>query len=80
MKNTRPRARYDLRRLTDDMAAKGWMMFDLAREAGVHNVTVTRFFRAKNPVQTPKTAKKLSRALGRSPGYYLIRNEKTVAA
>ena len=67
----RPRARYDAQRIVDDAGAKGWMLSDLAREAGLSVKTVTLFVR--NEIQTPKTAKKLARALGRSPAAYLIR-------
>lgn len=70
METTRIKPRYDVQRMSDDMSRKGWMMTDLAREAGVSNMTVTRFFRSE--AQTAKTARKLSFALGRKAGHYLI--------
>ena len=65
---------YDIERLKEDLAAKGWIPQDLAREAGVSHMTVSRFLRGER--QTPRTAKKLSRALGRSPACYLIRSSE----
>jgi len=52
-----------------DMAAKGWTDADLARRARVAASTVGRFWagRRTNPV-----AKKLTVALGRPAGYYLL--------
>lgn len=53
---------YDVRLMQVDMARKGWLRPDLAREAGVSAVTVGRFLKAES--QTARTAKKLSFALG----------------
>jgi transcriptional regulator with XRE-family HTH domain len=57
--------------LVEDMSAKGWLPTDLAREAGVSGMTVTRFLRGDH--RTPRTAKKLARALGRPVSRYLLR-------
>lgn len=62
---------YDVARLAEDIAAKGWQPVDLARRVGVHPSTITRFLRGEH--QTPRMAKRLSRALGRSADHYLIR-------
>lgn len=64
---------YDTGRIIQDMAKRGWESKDLAAAAGVSHMTVSRFLRAE--VQTVKTARRLSLALGRSPGYYLLRME-----
>jgi len=61
---------FDVALMRDDMARKGWMATDLAREASVSDMTVSRFL--KREAQTPKTAKKLAHALGRSVSRYLI--------
>lgn len=65
-----PRARYDVQALADDMAAKGWLAMDLAREAGVSHMTVGRFLRGDH--QTARAAKKLAKALGYSVRRYLL--------
>ena len=68
---------YDIARMRDDMAAKGWIPQDLARAAEVSHMTVSRFLRGER--QTPRAAKKLSRALGRGSSYYLIRSSSEAA-
>jgi transcriptional regulator with XRE-family HTH domain len=61
---------YDIPRLQHDLAAKGWLPTDLAKKAEVSHMTVSRFLRGL--AQTPRTAKKLSRALGHPPDHYLL--------
>lgn len=61
---------YDVDKLQDDMALKGWLPVDLADAAGVADMTVYRFLRRES--QTAKTAKKLAEALGYSIRRYLI--------
>lgn len=56
--------------LEADMAAKGWLPVDLARQAGVSHMTVGRFMKRER--QTARTAKKLAAALGRSVRRYLV--------
>lgn len=65
-----PKLTYDTSRMTTDMAAKGWIAQDLAREAGVSHMAVSRFLRGIS--QSPRMAKKLAWALGKSPAFYLI--------
>lgn len=62
--------RFDLDAISRDMLAKGWLQTDLAKAAGVSDMTVTRFLRGER--QTARTAKKLANALGRSVRYYLL--------
>ena len=57
--------------LTEDMKARGWLKFDLARRARVSHMTVGRFLNGQR--QTARTAKKLARALGHEAERYLIR-------
>lgn len=64
-------SRFDVAKLLDDVAARGWLQTDLARAAGVSNMTVTRFLRGEH--QTPRTAQKLAQALGFSVRRYLLR-------
>lgn len=66
----RSSAIYDVALLETDMKAKGWLPVDLARHAKVSHMTVSRFFSGKN--QTPRTAKKLAEALGRSVRRYMV--------
>lgn len=70
--------RYDVGRMAEDIAAKGWQPVDLARRAEVAASTVTRFMRGEH--QTPRMAKRLSRALGRAADYYLIREDREAVA
>lgn len=68
------RVRYDVKRMQEDMAAKGWQPTDLARHCRPKTFpsTVTRFFSGEH--QTARMAKRLSRALGHAPDFYLIRS------
>lgn len=71
--------RYDVAAMQADMFGKGWVAMDLARRAGVSHMTVARFFAGTH--QTPRTAKKLSDALGfeHKPNHYLLKTKKRVA-
>lgn len=53
------------------MAAKGWIAKDLAGKSRVSEMTVSRFLRGVR--QSPRTAKKLAKALGFSVRRYLVR-------
>jgi transcriptional regulator with XRE-family HTH domain len=68
---------FDTQLLAEDMALKGWTKLDLARRAGVADMTVIRFLRGER--QTAPTAKKLAKALGHSLKRYLISASKAVA-
>jgi plasmid maintenance system antidote protein VapI len=61
--------RYKVGRLRLDMANRGWMATDLARAAGVSEVTVSRFLNEQT--NTAKTAAKLAAALGYSVRRYV---------
>lgn len=69
METTEPRVTYNVQRLAEDIAAKGWTKLELARRAGVNDMTVIRFLRGDH--QTAPTAKRLAKALGRSVRYYI---------
>lgn len=71
------RASYDVARVVDDMAAKGWIAKDLALHAGVSEMTVSRFLRGIR--QSPRVAKKLAAALGYSVRRYLVRQSQEAA-
>lgn len=77
MKDGSPKPTFDVARLRDDMALRGWLPTDLARVAGVSDMTVSRFLRRE--AQTAKTAAKLAAALGYSVRRYLISSRKAVA-
>lgn len=62
--------KYDVERMQRDMVAKGWQPVDLARRAAVAPSSVTRFFSGE--FQTPRMAKRLSKALGRGAAHYLL--------
>ena len=68
--------RFDVDRMRDDIAAKGWQPADLADRAGVARSTVGRFL--NGDFQTPRTAKKLAETLGYSIRRYLV-SSKAVA-
>ena len=65
------RITYDVDKVREDMALRGWLGKDLARAAGVSEMTVSTFLREKQ--QTAKTAAKLAGALGYSIRRYLRR-------
>ena len=65
------RATYDINRLADDMAAKGWLAADLARKAGVSKMTVSRVLNSDS--QSARTMAKLAEALGYTVRRYLRR-------
>ena len=69
---------YDVARLQDDMAAKGWMAIDLARKAKVSHMTVSRFLSGER--QTARMAKRLAEALGYSVRRYLISSKEMAVA
>jgi transcriptional regulator with XRE-family HTH domain len=58
--------------MRDDMAARGWLPMDLARRARVSHMTVSRFLSGER--QTPRSVKKLAKALGHDVERYLIRS------
>jgi lambda repressor-like predicted transcriptional regulator len=68
--HTLPRVEYNVRTILEDMAARGWMNRDLAREAGLGTATISRFLNGE--AQTAKAAKKIATALGRSVRRYLV--------
>lgn len=61
---------YDVVLMSDDIARKGWLPIDLARQADIAPMTVYRFLRRER--QTARTATKLATALGEAIGRYLI--------
>lgn len=67
---TSPVVRFNARLLAEDMAAAGLGKLDLAKRAGVSDMTVIRFLRAER--QTARTAKKLAKALGKSVRRYIV--------
>ncbi len=67
---SRPKPHYDVAKMVSDMALKGWMPTDLARIAGVSDMSVSRFL--KGEPQTERMAERLARALGYSPRRYLL--------
>lgn len=78
VETNRPRERYDVGLMVDDMALRGWLPTDLARKAHVSDMTVSRFLRGES--QTAKTAKKLADALGHSIRRYLISSREAIAS
>jgi transcriptional regulator with XRE-family HTH domain len=63
-------SKFDAALMADDIALKGWLPIELARRAGVADMTVYRFLSGER--QTAPTAKKLAKALGHSVRRYLI--------
>jgi transcriptional regulator with XRE-family HTH domain len=78
METASPGVGYDVQQMTEDMTAKGWLKLDLARAAGVSDMTVIRFLRGER--QTARTAKKLAKALGRSLRSYLVSSDSREVA
>jgi transcriptional regulator with XRE-family HTH domain len=73
-----PRVEFNTQLLVEDMALKGWTKLDLAKAAGVADMTVIRFLRGDS--QTAPTALKLAKALGRSVKRYVITSTDAVAS
>jgi len=67
--------RFNVALMAADMAERGWQQKDLAAAAKVSAMTVSRFFRTADPIQTNKTAGKLAGALGRHVRRYRIAHE-----
>jgi transcriptional regulator with XRE-family HTH domain len=68
--------RYNVERMAEDIAARGWHPSGLADRVGVARSTVGRFLSGE--FQTAKTAEKLAKGLGYSVRRYLI-SAKAVA-
>lgn len=73
-----PAVTYDVALMVEDMTAKGYMRKDLADAAGVSPMAVTRFLSGAR--QTPRMAKKLATALGRSVRRYMISSREALSA
>lgn len=63
--------RYDIDKLREDMALRGWLSRDLARAAGVSDTSVSRFLNGERP--SPRMAAKFAHALGTTIRRYLLR-------
>ena len=63
---------YNLPLIREDMALKGWLQNDVAKAAGLTENTISQFLRGYNT--SPRTAKKIARALRHSLRRYLISN------
>lgn len=63
--------RYDLGKLREDMALRGWLARDLARAAGVSDTSVHRFLTGKT--QTARLAARLAQAIGHPVRRYIAR-------
>jgi len=75
---TTPRPTYDVIRMADDIAIRGWNLSQVAIRADISPMTVGRFLRGER--QTAATAKKIARALGRSIHRYLISSGEAIAS
>lgn len=73
-----PEIAWDRTLMRRDQAAKGWTDTDLAREAGVHQTSIGRWFAGKS--SNPKLAAKIAAALGFSTRRYLPRTEPASSA
>lgn len=62
--------RFDTDKLADDIDSRGWLPTDLARAAGLSNMTVTRVLRGER--ENPRTWAQLAKAMGYSVRRYLI--------
>lgn len=78
MLDTPKRSSYNVELIRDDMTLKGWLPTDLAREAKVSDMTISRFLSGET--QTAPTAKKIAGALGRSVRRYYIPGNEAVAS
>jgi transcriptional regulator with XRE-family HTH domain len=70
-----PKITYDVQRMSEDMAERGWNLLEWGRRAGLADMTVARFLRGER--QTAKTCKALATAMGYSPRRYIIRRTQS---
>lgn len=70
-------AAYNVGLMRDDMVMKGWLAIDLARAAKVSHMAVSRFLSGER--RTPRMAKRLAKALGKSISRYVIPSRQAVA-
>lgn len=70
--------RFDVSKMQQDIAAKGWQATDLADRAKVARSTVSRFLSGE--FQTARMAKRLAEALGYSVRRYIVPAEERVSA
>lgn len=70
--------RYNVRRIQEDMARRGWMATHLSRECRLSVKTVIRFLNGE--CQTAKTAHRIATALDAKVDRYLVTSEKRTAA
>jgi transcriptional regulator with XRE-family HTH domain len=76
---TKSRGRYNVALIQDDMALKGWLPSDLARESGLSPMTISRFLSGE--ARTAPAAKKIAKALGRAVRrYYIPLSDEAVAS
>lgn len=61
--------------IKDDAAAHGWDLADLFKVAGVNRWTGYSFMDGKS--NSPDVAAKVTKALGRKPGFYQVRKPRT---
>ena len=66
--------RYNVQRLAEDMARRGFTKLDLAERANVSDMTVIRFLRGER--LQASTVYKLAKGLGYSVDRYLITSDK----
>ena len=71
------RPRFNVSRIIDDAASKGWNQRQLGLRAGLASSTMSRFITGQN--QTPKVAVRLAKALGQSLERYLVRGAEVTA-
>jgi transcriptional regulator with XRE-family HTH domain len=70
--------RYDVARIREDMAIRGWLPTELARRSGLSDQTISRFLRGDG--QTAPTAKRIAKALGFGVRRYLISARQEASA
>lgn len=72
------KVRYDVARMMHDAAGHGWMPVDLIRKSKVSLTHGYRFLRGET--HSPRTAEKLTKALGKGKGHYLLKLEREAVA
>lgn len=69
---------YDTLLIEQDMADRGWLKTDLARAAGVSDMTIGRFLRGRQ--HNARTASKIAAAFGRPLRRYIRRRVDVAVA
>lgn len=62
---------FDVAKLEQDVASRGWLPTDLARASGLTDMTITRVLRGER--KNPRTWDQIAKSMGYSVRRYLVK-------